>query len=100
ADDRAVGHSFRDSVALAAALVRVARLGFTEFTSPVMTSLVEVRNLEERVNRLLRGDRSAEAPKHMRPMLAAGALLAIGLGVILIRPSSMEAAHRLLEYLV
>jgi hypothetical protein len=101
ADDQAVGNDFRNSVALAAALVRVARLGPADLAAPLMTSLVEARDLEERVNRLLRADPERAAPKHIRPIFVTAVLLAIGcLGVILTRPATLEAAHRLLEYLV
>lgn len=101
ADDQAVGNDSRNSVALAAALVRVASLGPTDLASPLMTSLVDARDLEERVNRLLLANPKREAPKNIRPIFVTVALLAIGcVGVILTRPATLEAAHRLLEYLV
>jgi Zn-dependent protease with chaperone function len=102
ADDRAVGSSERRSVALAAALVQVARLGAAA-PAPVAASLLpDARDLEARVERLLRGP----APLANRPgSPRAGWLWALGCvaataAVCATYPLLLGGVHQLLERLM
>lgn len=102
ADDTAVRGDSRGSIWLAGALVRVARLGGNAPVTPLMTSLVaDGRDLEARVDRLLEAalDREQPAPGGAAFLLAipllAGILAAAWMG-----PSTLQAAHGLLERLV
>lgn len=102
ADDRAVGGNTSRSVALAGALVRVARMGVPREASPLMTSLVaDGRDLEARVDRLLSAAPDGENLGQKRPVLLAAVLLAAGLfGAMLSGPAALQAAHRVLEHLI
>jgi Zn-dependent protease with chaperone function len=102
ADDRAVGGDSSRSVSLAAALVRVARMGAPREASPLMTSLVaDGRDLEARVDRLLSATPGGENPRQGRPRLPAAIVLAAGLfGAVMGGPATLQAAHRLLEHFI
>jgi hypothetical protein len=100
ADDRAAAGSERGSLALAGALVRVARMGAGPAAAPLATALMaDTRDLETRVNRLLNprmpaaGSRSGRWPV----VLAAGTVVGIG---ILLQPGTFYAAHSVLEELM
>ncbi len=102
ADDAAVDGDPRRSLALAGALVRVARLGTRSAVSPLITSLMaDGRDLEARVERLL-----GEAPAGERLRWGtAGSVLAIVIsGVVAAAvwtgPATLQAAHRMLEQLI
>jgi Zn-dependent protease with chaperone function len=100
ADDRAVAGSPERSLWLAAALVRVARLGGA--TPVMMTSLLGDRaDLATRVDRLLRGAAMVEKTGSSKPALAAivAAVLACAAAAIL-QPATLSTVHRLLERLV
>jgi len=99
ADDRAVAGNPERSLSLAAALVRVARLGGA--TPAMMTSLLGDRaDLAIRVDRLLRGPAITEKPTiTMTTWFAlAAAILASGLAIL--QPATLSTVHRLLESLV
>lgn len=102
ADDRAVAGDPGRSVSLAAALVQVARLGVNMEASPLMTSLVaDGRDLEARVNRLLGAAQCGEITRQGTPAFIAASLL--GAGTLLVAsmgPTTLQAAHRLLEHLI
>jgi Zn-dependent protease with chaperone function len=103
ADDRAVAANGRRSLSLAAALVRVARLGPAPQVSALMTSLLaDGRDLSMRVERLLVATPPGEATEPGRPGLVAFAAVAplATLMAILLQPASLNTAHRALEYLV
>ncbi|HEV2687996.1 MAG TPA: M56 family metallopeptidase [Bryobacteraceae bacterium] len=102
ADDRAVAGSPRRSLSLAAALVRVARLGEARQPAPCMTSLLGDRSdLSARVDRLLRGTPAVENPASRKGLFVG--VLALGLtcaAAAVLLPASLSTVHRLLETLV
>lgn len=99
ADDLAVAGDSRLSVSLAAALVRVARMGACPQGAPLVTSLLgDNEDLAQRVDRLLR-ERSPEAGNRSTVLVSAvGAAAAAG-AVVLLQPQTFYAVHRLLEHL-
>ena len=102
ADDRAVAGDAMRRASLAAALVRVARLGAVVPMSPLMTSLLaDGSDLEARVERLLD---ASTAPASTSPRRGIFAVVALLCGVCAVaaalRPTSLQAAHGFLEYLV
>jgi hypothetical protein len=102
ADDGAVAGDSRYRISLAAALVRVARMGAAAPPSLLMTSLVaEGRDLEARVERLLGQAPGGENPAPIRTVLAAATLLLAGfLAAVWMTPATLHGAHRLLEHLI
>lgn len=103
ADDRAIEGDGRRSLSLAAALVRVARLGAPPRPSPFLASLVaDGSDLSARVDRLLRAKPPQEKPlSGMRALVGSAALLMVGLLVAaMLRPATLYSVHRLLEHLV
>lgn len=108
ADDSAVLADPLCSLSLAAALIRVARMGASPRMSSLCTALIlggsatAERDLADRVNRLLH-----PAPAQTAPLKLAGALtgsVAITLfGIVTfvaIRPSTLHSVHQMLEYLI
>jgi hypothetical protein len=101
ADDEASNGSAEHALALASALVCVARLGAHRAPSPLASSLVaDQSDLEGRVSRLLTaGPRSHRRSKPW--FMAAGATLlvlaAIRAGA---HPAVQSAVHEMLEFLV
>ena len=98
ADDEAVKGDVERAVALASALVCVARLGTVSL--PLASSMLDNCDLAERVDRLLapkpvlRHEMGAEVVEMM-------AVLAVALAAgIVLRPGTLETAHRLLEHLL
>jgi len=103
ADDWAAAGDARRSLALAAALVRVARLGSHPPAPALGTSLVaDGSDLSARVDRLLRPPRpvSRRAPREPALAASAGLLLAGGLGAAIIHPAALHTAHEFLELLI
>jgi beta-lactamase regulating signal transducer with metallopeptidase domain len=103
ADDRAAAGDSNRAVSLAAALVRVARMGSGPRLPALSTSLLACdRDLSARVNRLLQGVPNAPAPAkpaHHRMRMAAF-LLAGVLATLLVAPFALSSVHELLELLL
>lgn len=103
ADDRASGGRPRRCLALAAALVRVARLGSPSAVPALATSLIaDGADLSERVDRLLHPARREHNPADREPVLAASAalLLAGALTAVIAHPVTLHSAHEFLEFLI
>jgi Zn-dependent protease with chaperone function len=100
ADDAAVAGNPRHSLALAAALVRVARMGASPQPSPLMTSFLGgAQDLSARVDRLLRPSRQ---PEHETPVLIVSTSLILSalLVTAMLQPSTLHSVHGLLEHLI
>ncbi len=99
ADEKASGGNPRRSLALAEALVRVARLGGERTLAPLMTPFVGDEGLlEERVERLLHASPIPECRCPRMPALAAG--LALLAAVAAVYPAILASIHPLLEELI
>jgi len=99
ADDDAIQGDTQRSLALAGALVRVARIGSVAL--PLASGLLEGDGLSERVDRLL--NPAAPEPWDAQPTVitAAAALTVVAsCAALALRPASLESAHRLLEQLI
>ncbi len=98
ADDRAVRGDAEQSVALAAALIRVARLQTSVEMPPLIASLVEAdKDLSARVDRLLHRIPVRES-KFPFEGLSLGAVAAVA--AIAMNPATLRMVHRLLERLL
>lgn len=103
ADDRAAAGKTRRSLSLAAALVRVARLGSAPYAPALVTSLMaDGADLSERVDRLLRPPCHTTRRQDREPILTASAgLLLIGALIAAIaHPVTLHSAHECLEFLI
>jgi Zn-dependent protease with chaperone function len=102
ADDRAVAGSARRSFALAAALVRVARMTADEPQSPLARLLGDADQLAARVDRLLRPAPPSQLPAGPRPILALSAILLMAgsLAAAILQPDALYSVHLALEHLV
>lgn len=103
ADDEAVDGDQERALSLASALVKVAKLGIHGRPTLVLSSLMDDdRDLETRVDRLLREPAYAEKP--MAPVLAflrnAGLVIGSVVATLLMWPQSLGSIHRLLEHLI
>jgi Zn-dependent protease with chaperone function len=104
ADDEATRGDAHLSLMLAAALVRVARLGAAPQPSLALTPLIAGdRDLATRVDRLLHREAMEPAPSR-RPSVLLGGCFALLISVVLAGalewPAILRAAHALLEHLV
>jgi len=110
ADDWAVGGDSRDSLALATALVRMARMGPAPRMAPLSMSLLDSdHDLSARVNRLLlsRANRVPVESRKSRlgsqvltPPGGTAFLIAGLLGAIIMHPATLYSVHSLLEKLI
>lgn len=103
ADDQAAAGNSRRALALAAALVRVARLGSAPRLPYLSTSLLACDlDLSARVDRLLHAvpvTRAHAKPPH-HPLRNASFLLASSLVALLLAPAALSSVHELLELLL
>jgi Zn-dependent protease with chaperone function len=103
ADDQAVDGDPQRALSLAAALVKVAKMGVHPTPSYLLSSLVDDDlDLETRVDRLLREPAYAEKPLAPLKAFARNASLVIAsvAVTVLLWPQSLGSIHRLLEHLV
>jgi len=97
-DDAAQGDPVR-SLALASALVRIARFGPAAI--PLASSLLEGDHLAERVHRLL--NPAPPQPWDGQPVvITAAAVMTVAASIagVALRPTSLEYAHEMLEQLI
>jgi Zn-dependent protease with chaperone function len=97
ADDRAVAGSARRSLALASALVRVARLGASSPTPLAASLMGDASDLEARVERLLRAPSPAGNRSERRPWLWTIASVAVAAAICAAYPVLLTTVHELLE---
>jgi Zn-dependent protease with chaperone function len=103
ADDQATAGDSRRAVALAAALVQVARLGSGRRLPVLSTSLLACdRDLAARVDRLLQAAPVARAGNlRANPLLGSDRFLLAGcLAALVLAPSALAFVHELLELLL
>jgi len=103
ADDQATEGDSGRALSLAAALVRVAKMGSRPKLSYLFSSLVDDdHELSERVDRLLRPQPNPGKPAEVLvPFLtSAGALMAAAVALVLLWPGSLSLVHQALERLV
>ncbi len=102
ADDCAVAGDARRSLSLAAALVRVARMGSAAAPSPLVACLIEnSSDLSARVDRLLRAAPAAEKSSRTVPVVVVTATLMLAcLIAIMLQPATLNSGHELLERLI
>ena len=102
ADDRAAEGSARRSVALAAALVRVARLSAAQTHALASPLLADTQDLSTRVDRLLHPVAPNEAPERRARVLLCGAAVAVTacVSMLVLNPATLAAVHRALEQLM
>ena len=101
ADDDAVAGDTRLSLSLAAALVRLARMGGTASPSPLSTSFLgDSREISARVDRLLSPAPFAPEQSRNSGLMAAGLALAAGCAASMLHPATLESAHRIIEQLI
>jgi beta-lactamase regulating signal transducer with metallopeptidase domain len=104
ADDQATAGNSRRALSLAAALIRVARMGSAPRMPYLSTALLACdRDLSARVGRLLQAmpiARAASKPAHHRLPTATAFLLVGCLAALLVAPSALSSVHELLELLL
>ena len=102
ADDEAVAGDANLSLYLAAALVRVARMGGVSTPSPLSASFLgDSHEISARVDRLLIPAPFAPIRTGSAAVTAAGvALAAAGFAATIFNPATLESAHRIIERLI
>jgi beta-lactamase regulating signal transducer with metallopeptidase domain len=102
ADDRAAAGKARRSLSLAAALVRVARLGSATVPALSTPLMSEGAELSQRIDRLLHPPRRTAWGRKSEPVLiiSAGLLLAGATIAVVANPATLQAAHECLEFLI
>ncbi len=103
ADDQATGGDAERALSLAAALVRVAKMGARPRLTYLSCSLMDGDlELSARVDRLLRPQPKPDKPvKELIPVLtSAGALIVSAVAVVVLWPNSLSLVHQALERLV
>jgi Zn-dependent protease with chaperone function len=100
ADDSAVAGNSQRSLALAEALVRIARVNSARQLSPLITSLVsDGEDLSARIERLLNNNSPRRAACNPASTGAIAALAAITIGFAL-RGITLASVHETLEHLI
>jgi Zn-dependent protease with chaperone function len=100
ADDAAVS-SFRDALDLAAALIKVSRLGPIESPGELTTALLHSSTaLSTRVQRLVTWEKTQKPQSHARWLYALPAAAATVIGVVTTYGSVLTRMHALTEWLV
>jgi Zn-dependent protease with chaperone function len=102
ADEEAVGGDVSQSLALASALVRVARFGSMRGAAVAETPFLgEVSDLATRVDRLLTSPQSFESPRQMSRCKSAWVVLAAGcVAAVIFQPATLRFVHSLMERLI
>ena len=101
ADDEAVDGDNQRSLSLAAALVRMARLGGSAAVPLSAAFMSNCGEVEARVDRLLGPVPAAAAPGGRRSAMAAGGVaLTIALVACLAHPSTLAYAYRIIEEVI
>jgi Zn-dependent protease with chaperone function len=103
ADDEAVCGDAHRALALAAALLRVARMGTVPSLSFLHSSLLAADgSLSARIDRLLCVEPLRRKPLWGTPsvVLGSGVGISVGIAVLLAWPATMFSVHRLLELLL
>ena len=101
ADDEAVAGDAHRSLSLAAALVRIARMGGTLSPSPLATSFLgDSREISARVDRLLSAAPVAPVRRANSAAMAAGVALAAACAASMLHPATLQTAHRIIEELI
>jgi len=100
ADDAAVS-SFRDALDLAAALIKVSRLGQIQSSGELTTALLHSSTaLSTRVRRLVVWDKARKAQTHGRWWYALPAVAALAVGIVTTYGSVLTQMHAVTEWLV
>jgi Zn-dependent protease with chaperone function len=100
ADDEATAGDSLRALSLAAALLRVARMGSSPRLSFLHTSLVpRDHGLSARIDRLLRSDQTHPvlSPRTRTFLGAAGLGISFSLAILIFWPTALASVHRLLE---
>jgi Zn-dependent protease with chaperone function len=101
ADDDAVAGDARLSLSLAAALVRIARMGGTPAPSPLSASFLgDSREISARVDRLLSPTPAAPIRSRNPGLIVAALALAAGCAACMLHPATLESAHRIIEQVI
>jgi Zn-dependent protease with chaperone function len=100
ADDAAVDGDSCSSLSLAAALVRVARMGSVRQVPMLATSLLaDGQDLQARVHRLL-GDRPSRDKNEYAGIVLVAGCAALTLTVLMLQPATLHFFHMLVERLI
>jgi len=101
ADDDAVAGDAHLSLSLAAALVRIARMGGTPPASPLSASFLgDSREISARVDRLLSPAPAAPIRPGNGAAVTAVVALAAGCTAFMLHPATLQSAHRIIEQLI
>ncbi len=101
ADDDAVAGDAHLSLSLAAALVRIARLGGTPPALPLAASFLgDSREISARVDRLLSPAPAAPVRPRNAAAVATGVALAAGCAACMLHPATLAYAHGIIEQLI
>ncbi len=101
ADDDAVRGDSQRALSLAAALVRMARMGAPRSMPPLASSLCDANDeLSTRVERLLGARVQNSRPRDTSVVAAIAGTLALGAVALMVHPLTLYSVHALLERLV